>query len=870
MSNRQKEAEKVRTAKVHETGRLDVSSLVLIAILLAAGFILNMTVGKALAITGIQPEFVISAYCLAILLLRPKVSRGVLIGILAATVIQITTSIPGLEYLCDIPASALMAALVLGLGRGDRTYPRAFPMWATFLTTSVSGLIFASMATVVVLGAPVANIVVMFPVVFGTGIANALVVGALYPALSKVVRHGSETLGTEHFVSETKGTEQTVSETKGTGQPEAQPLAGARAQLGAQDSLQLGAQDSPQLSAQPKANETKGSVPNVSQLKANETKSSVPNVSETKSSVPIVSVPVEVQHLSFTYSEGERLALDDISLSLAPGEFLGVIGPSGAGKTTLASALAGAIPHHFAGEMRGAVLVDGKDTCDIALTDVSRMVGSVLQDIDAQMVASNVEDEMLYGLENFGVDHEQIPARVAEALATCGISDLAHREIATLSGGQKQKVAIAAILALRPSVIVLDEPTAALDPASSTMVFDTLRELNRAGMTVVVIEQKVALLSEYCDRVAVLSEGKLALLGTPREVFSHSAALRKLGVDSPRVTRVSNKLAADGLSDKVCLTVDEAHELIAGLVGDRGRTAARGPQDAEPPAHDVPVTPQPGRHAGEPVLTFDDVSFSYGPGMASVDHLSFQVHPGELVGFVGQNGAGKTTATKLMNGLLKPSSGRVNICGLDTSSARTSEIAHHVSTLFQNPDRQICKNTVVEEVAFSLELLGVDEETALERARDTVDYFGLPADAAPFSLSRGQRQIVALASVVVTNPDVLILDEPTSGLDYRECMVVMDAVNAARERGCAVVMVCHDMEVASDFATRLVVMAHGRILADGNPAQIFRNDELLRQAYVSAPQIAQLSERLAADVSPAFNGATEVSSVVRVTEGMVA
>ena len=213
-------------------------------------------------------------------------------------------------------------------------------------------------------------------------------------------------MGTEHFVSETKGTEQTVSETKGTGQPEAQPLAGARAQLGAQDSLQLGAQDSPQLSAQPKANETKGSVPNVSQLKANETKSSVPNVSETKSSVPnvsetkssvpIVSVPVEVQHLSFTYSEGERLALDDISLSLAPGEFLGVIGPSGAGKTTLASALAGAIPHHFAGEMRGAVLVDGKDTCDIALTDVSRMVGSVLQDIDAQMVASNVEDEMLY------------------------------------------------------------------------------------------------------------------------------------------------------------------------------------------------------------------------------------------------------------------------------------------------------------------------------------------------------------------------------------------------------------------------------------------------------------------------------------------
>jgi len=419
-------------------------------------------------------------------------------------------------------------------------------------------------------------------------------------------------------------------------------------------------------------------------------------------------------------------------------------------------------------------------------------------------------------------------------------------------------------------VIVLDEPTAALDPASSTMVFDTLRDLNRAGMTVVVVEQKVALLSAYCDRVAVLSQGRLALLGTPRQVFSHAEDLRRLGVDSPRVTRVSNKLAAAGLADQVCLTVGEAHDLIARLVGDRGRTAARGPQEAEPPAHDVPVTPQAGRQADRPVLSFRDVSFSYGPGMASVDHLGFQVRPGELVGFVGQNGAGKTTVTKLMNGLLKPSSGKVEICGLDTSSARTSQIARHVSTLFQDPDRQICKNTVVEEVAFSLELLGEDQEAALERAREAVDYFGLPADAAPFSLSRGQRQIVALASVVVTNPDVLILDEPTSGLDYRECMVVMDAVNAARERGCAVVMVCHDMEVASDFATRLVVMAGGRILADGNPAQIFRDDALLARAFVAAPQIAQLSELLARDVSPAFNGATEVSSIVRVTEGMVA
>ena len=208
------------------------------------------------------------------------------------------------------------------------------------------------------------------------------------------------------------------------------------------------------------------------------------------------------------------------------------------------------------------------------------------------------------------------------------------------------------------------------------------------------------------------------------------------------------------------------------------------------------------------------------------------------------------------------------MAGLDTSTARTSQVARYVSTLFQNPDHQICKNTVVEEVAFSLQLLGVGSEAALERARDTVEHFGLPSNADPFSLSRGQRQIVALASVVVTNPRLLILDEPTCGLDYRECMVVMDAVNAARERGCAVVMVCHDMEVVSDFATRLMVMAQGRQLADGDPRAIFADDNLLGRASIDAPQVSQLSSALGRDVSPAFAGITEVRDLVSAVEEM--
>ena len=316
---------------------------------------------------------------------------------------------------------------------------------------------------------------------------------------------------------------------------------------------------------------------------------------------------IRIDHVSFSYGEASARALDDVTLSVSPGDFLGIIGPSGAGKTTLASAMSGAIPHHYTGPLFGSVLVDGKDTCAVTLTDISQVVGSVLQDIDTQMVASVVEDEMLFGLENFGVPHSQIEERVIDALETVGIADLRERDIATLSGGQKQKVAIAAILALRPRVLLLDEPTAALDPASSRMVFETLRSINRElGVTVVIIEQKVALLSEYASRIAVMQGGRIALEGTPSEVFSHSAELRSIGVDSPRVTRISNSLAARGLIEagEPCLNVREASLLIQNLCkasspapraaatagADRAIATAHATAGADRAAADAPAT----------------------------------------------------------------------------------------------------------------------------------------------------------------------------------------------------------------------------------------------------------------------------------------
>lgn len=253
-------------------------------------------------------------------------------------------------------------------------------------------------------------------------------------------------------------------------------------------------------------------------------------------------------------------------MTVADGDFIGVTGPSGAGKTTLTQALSGLVPHRRAGDFFGSVTVNGVDTVDSSLTALALHVGSVFQDIDSQMVAGQVENEILFGLENFGVDRAEIPRRIDEALGDVGIAPLRHRAIDSLSGGQKQKVAVAAILALRPKILVLDEPTGELDPGASEQIFRLLRRMNEQhGMTVIVVEQKIMLLSAYAKKLAVLNGGRLELFGPVREVLRHSARLEAIGVHCPRVATLSNRLA-DLTGGALAADLDEAEALVRGLV----------------------------------------------------------------------------------------------------------------------------------------------------------------------------------------------------------------------------------------------------------------------------------------------------------------
>ncbi|MDO4436969.1 MAG: energy-coupling factor transporter ATPase [Coriobacteriaceae bacterium] len=620
---------------------------------------------------------------------------------------------------------------------------------------------------------------------------------------------------------------------------------------------------------------------------------------------------ITADKLSFSYGARDQLALRNVDLAVREGEIVGIVGPSGSGKTTLLRVLSGAAPHHFSGRFYGSVTVGGRDICDSSLTEIARFVGYVQQDIDAQMVAAIVEDEIAFGLENFGVPCGRIEQRIADALSIVGIENLRTREIAALSGGQKQKVAIAAMLALQPRVLLLDEPTAALDPVSSRAVFEALQRINRElGTTIAVVEQTSSKLATLCDRIAVMNEGRIEFEGTPREVFAREAELTRIGVEVPLSARLSNGLAERRLirGGNTALCPEEAEALVASLItgedkrqatdlipeADELQTATLAPgnnaprarqqkpavkQDAPFAQHRAPLCPPaqaepapfaaPSAHDTPSVIAVDSISYAYGSSVPVLQNLSLEVLPGEIMGIVGENGAGKTTLVKLLNGLLKPSEGTVTVAGMDTGTTPVSSIAARVATLFQNPDRQLCKNTVLEEVMFGPLLHGVDPQEAKLRAQTIIDTLGLPAEASPFSLSSGQRHLVALAGVLALDPQVIILDEPTSGLDYRERRTVMELVRSQAEAGATVVMICHDMDLAHEFATTIAVMAQGRIVGEGTPQEVFSGPQLVELGRISPPQIMELSGRLSEHVHPAFASARSVAELIKITEELI-
>jgi energy-coupling factor transport system ATP-binding protein len=578
---------------------------------------------------------------------------------------------------------------------------------------------------------------------------------------------------------------------------------------------------------------------------------------------------IKIENLTFKYEGAKKNALDKINLQIEDGDFLGIIGESGAGKTTLCSAINALIPHHYKGDFYGSVKIDDKDSFDTTPGQLALKVGSVFQDIDSQLLSTFVEDEILFGLENFDIPKDQIESRVQFALEEVGITDLRYREIASLSGGQKQKVAIAAIIALQPKILVLDEPTGELDPASSRQIFALLDKLNKEkGITIIVIEQKIMLLCEFAKKLAVMEKGKITHFGKVREVLKNAEELEEKGINIPRVVTLSrqlinNNLLPENLSEdeEIAINSSEAAELIKKITAGKSNKKA---EIAE--ASDTPIRNQePLQTDKEKIIQFQKVQFSYHSD-ANITDIDVNINKGDFLAIIGSNGAGKSTFSKLCNGLLKPTSGNVIVKGNNTKKVKTSHLAKNIGFLFQNPDRQICCNTVKEEIAFSLKNIGLAEEDIKARVEKTIKEFNFDPEKDPFTMSRGQRQRLCLACLIALESDILILDEPTTGLDYKECIELMEKIRNLNKKGTTVIMVCHDMEVVLDYATRILIMTNGKVIADNDAKTILKDKELLLKARLLQPQIAETASKLGPDFDGIFTVEEMIEKIRRLNQ----
>jgi energy-coupling factor transporter ATP-binding protein EcfA2 len=540
--------------------------------------------------------------------------------------------------------------------------------------------------------------------------------------------------------------------------------------------------------------------------------------------------------------------LRGVNLEVGRGEFVALLGRVGAGKTTLCMALNGLVPHATGGTFRGDVTVLGRNTKQHPVADLARSVGLVFQDPEIHLTQMRVEDEIAFGPENLGVPSDEIEERVTWALNAAGLDGYRDRSPLRLSGGEKQRVAIASMLAMRPQVLVLDEPTANLDPAGKAELFNLLARLARERqITILLASQELERVARYADRILVLQDGQVGLDGPPVEVFSQVARLQEWGVGVPQLAELADLLARQTGKPYRFTRMGQAY---AQLRAERESAGQADGCEAPAPSFQLPAPDIPAARnarAAQPQIVLEDVSFSYPDGTSALRDVNLTVGAGEFVALLGPNGSGKTTLAKHLNGLLKPARGRVLLDGRETRAARVAELARQVGYVFQNPDHQIFAATVGEEIAFGLRLQGLSPSSVAERVSEVLASFGLAAqiDLPPALLGWGQRRRIALAAVLATQPQILILDEPTGGLDHSSRQELMATVVAFNRAGRTVILITHDMRLVAECASRAVVLAGGRVDFDDTPRALFDHRSIMARARLATPPVVRLAQRMA-------------------------
>jgi energy-coupling factor transport system ATP-binding protein len=546
------------------------------------------------------------------------------------------------------------------------------------------------------------------------------------------------------------------------------------------------------------------------------------------------------ERVSFQYKHGNSAALISLSLSVKEGEVVLLTGPSGAGKTTVCRAANGLIPNLYPGQLQNHVVVDERYvTTAYDVASLGRIVGLLFQDPNYQLLMPTVEDELAFGACNYGVPREEIRRRVAALLSLVRLSAMRTKNPHNLSGGQKQAVALSAVLITDPLVLVLDEPTSNLDPLGSQQIMQLVSRLAKEERrTVLVVEHKIEELVHLSDRLVVMDEGRVIRSGSPRTVLEDVEMLHRMGVHTPEVTLLCQRLRAFGAPvTHLPLTVEDARTALAPLLRPKAEWVGRvSPPDDRPLCGTL----------GEPIVQIERLVHRYPDGTAALAGVDLTVRKGEMLSVLGHSGSGKTTLIKHLNGLLRPTSGRVLVAGMDTREHHVAELSQVVGYVFQDPNAQIFKMKVWDEIAFGPRNQKLKAADVAERVEEAADQLSIKhlLDQNPFFLSLGEKQRVAVAAVMAMRPQVLLLDEPTTGQDLRKSRQIMDLCVTMNQRRTTIIMITHDMLVAARYAKRVVVMKDGMVLADGPVRDIFSQVEMLERSFLMPPQTTRLGKAL--------------------------
>lgn len=544
---------------------------------------------------------------------------------------------------------------------------------------------------------------------------------------------------------------------------------------------------------------------------------------------------IEFQDVSFRYEGSDNLALQKINLCIVPGEIVLITGPAGSGKTTLCSCINGLVPHYHEGELSGEVLVRGYNTRRARIGGLASLVGTVFQDPESQLVTSSVADEVAFGPENLGVPRDEINLRVEEGLKATRLAGYNERDPHSLSGGEQQACVIAAIYVMRPEIYIMDEPLANLDPVGRAQVLKVVVEVaKQRGKTLVIVEHALEEVMPLVDRVIVLDRGQIVRDGPVNEVLA-AGDLPEV-FTRPAIVRLAEQFRLGSL----VLTPDDFYRAFA------SRYKLGEIQTDHTAIPELPV--------GSPVIEIQDISFSYDRHYAALDGVSLTINSGELVAILGRNGSGKTTLVRHIIGLLQPDQGKVTVFGKDVSATPTHELAQEVGFCFQNPNHQIISFNVRDEMTFGLKAHSVDPAEFESRIQEALEFVNMSdyLDTEVFDLGKGQKQRLALASVLTLKPRILIIDEPTTGQDPQMAKEIFDIIKRLNEGGTTVLMITHKIDYAAVYAHRAVVMQFGKIAYDGPVRPLMANLELLQANSLDMPDTTKLAYKLSEHGVPAW------------------